>query len=224
MATRLYLRNTSNGTTGLPTTKQSSISAPGGNAQAQTVNKNLSATIGTSQQSIAYSTAGTSGYIYIGRWVSDVISQTTIAANTWTFSFGYDTFWGSSDSGVQICIYVWRPTTSTKIATIADTSNAQSFASTETGYKLTVSGSAVSSGITSGTDVLCVEFLTNTSIAGGTIDFYYDGTTAVTTNNTSASSVASYIETPENVIIGPIPFITATSTSKVVTNKIITKA
>ena len=223
MVTRLYLRNTANGTTGLPTTKQSTQTAGSGNAQATTVNKNLSTTIGTSQITLTYAGNGSSGYSYIGRWVSDVISQTSIAANTWTFSFGYDTFWGSSDVGVQVNIFVWRPTTTTKIGTIVDSSVAQSFSSTETGYKLTISGSAVSS-ITSGTDVLCVEFLTNVSLGGGTIHFYYDGTTVVTTNNTSASSVAAYIETPEDVTIGPILSIPATSTSKVITTKIITKA
>jgi hypothetical protein len=219
MATRLYLRNTANGTTGLPTTKQSTR-ATVGNAQATTVNKNLSTTIGTSQQSILISIG--SGYTYIGRWVSDVIGQSSIAANTWTFSFGYDSFWGSSDVGVQVNIFVWRPTTTTKIGTVADSSVAQAFNSTETGYKLTVTGSAVSS-ITSGTDVLCVEFMTNGSLAGGNANFYYDGTTAVTTNDTAASSVAAYIETPENVTIGIPPGVTATTTAKVVTNKFIAK-
>lgn len=223
MVTRLYLHNTANGTTGLPTTKQSTQSSAAGSAQAVTVNKNMSTTIGTSQQSIAITTGGSSGYIYWGRWVSDVISQTSIAANTWTFSFGYDSFWGSSDVGVVANIFVWRPTTTTKIGTISDTSTSQSFSTTETGYKLTLTGSAVSS-ITSGTDVLCVEFLGNTSLGGGSAHFYYDGTTVVTTNNTSASSVASYIETPEDVTIGPILSIPATSTGKVIASKIITKA
>ena len=220
MATRLYLRNTSNGTSGLPTTKQSAQSTVG-NAQATTVNKNLSTTIGTSQTSIGITM--NTGYTYVGRWVSDVIGQSSIAANTWTFSFGYDDFWGSTDNGVRICIFVWRPTTTTKIGNVCDASVSQAYNSTETGYKLTVTGSAVSS-ITSGTDVLCVEFLTQSQFTGGSANFYYDGTTAVATNDTTASSVASYIETPENVTIGIPPGINATSTSKVVTNKIITKA
>ena len=219
MATRLYLRNTANCTANLPTTKQSSR-ATVGNAQAQTVNKTLSTTIGKLQQDLNFGI--NSGYTYIGRGVSDVISQTSIAANTWTYSFGYMSFWGSSDAGVQVCIYTWRPGTG-KITTIADGSNAQAFNSTETGYKLTIAGSAVAS-VTSGTDVICVEFMTNGSLSGGNADFYYDGTTVVATNNTAASSVAAYIETPENITIGPITGITATSTSKVVTNKIITKA
>src|SRR5689334_2761862 len=106
MVTRLYLRNTSNATANLPTTKQSAQTTIG-NAQATTVNKNLLSATGTTQTSITISIG--SGYTYIGRWVSDVISQASIAANTWTFSFGYDSFWGSSDAGVRICIFVWRP-------------------------------------------------------------------------------------------------------------------
>jgi hypothetical protein len=225
MVTRLYWHNTSNGTTGLPTTKQSAQSTAAGNAIATTSNKNMTTTIGTSQTSISYTPPSNSGYAYFGRWVSDVISQTSIAANTWTFSFGYDSFWGTSDTGVAICIYVWRPTTTTKIATIMDTTNAQQFNTTERGYILTATGSAVASGITSGTDVLCVEIMTNTSLSGGTLNLYYDGTTAVATNNTAASSVASYIETPENLSLGAGGggggAVTATPTSKVVTNKFI---
>jgi len=221
MVTRLYWHNTSNGTTGLPTTKQSAQATAAGNAIVTTSNKNMTTTIGTSQTSISYSPGGSAGYSYFGRWVSDVISQTSIAANTWTFSFGYSSFWGGSDIGVAICIYVWRPTTSAKIATIMDTTNAQAFNSAETGYKLTASGSAVASGITSGTDGLCVEIMTNTSLSGGTLTLYYDGTTVVATNNTAASSVASYIETPENIAIGAVSGVTATATSKVVTNKFI---
>lgn len=219
MVTRLYLHNTSNGTTGLPTTKQSTR-ATAGNAQATTVNKNMTTTIGTSQIDLNF--AINSGYTYIGRWVSDIIGQTSLAANTWTFSFGYTSFWGSSDVGVQINIFVWRPSTTTKIGTVVDTSVAQAFANTETGYKLTATGSAVSSITTN--DVLCVEFMTNGSLAGGNADFYYDGTTAVTTNATSASSVAAYIETPETVSLGAPVGINATSTSKVITTNIITKA
>jgi hypothetical protein len=218
LATRLYLRNTSNGTANLPTTKQSSR-ATVNNAQATTVNKNMLSATGTTQTSIPVSID--TGYMYIGRWVSDVISQTSIAANTWTFSFGYDDFWGSSDNGVQICIFVWRPGTG-KVANVCDTLVAQAFNASETGYKLTVTGSAVT-GITSGTDVLCVEFITNGSLGGGNANFYYDGTTAVTTNNTAASSVASYIETPETLTLGPITSITTTTTSKLVANKIIVK-
>jgi len=66
--------------------------------------------------------------------------------------------------------------------------------------------------------------MTNGSLAGGNADFYYDGTTAVTTNATSASSVAAYIETPETVSLGTPTGINATSTSKVITTNIITKA
>jgi len=216
LATRIYLRNTANSLSNLPTTKQSTR-ATVGNAQATTVNKNLLTTAGTSQTSIAISIG--SGYTYIGRWVSDVLGNSSIAANTWTFSFGYDSFWGSSDNGMQICIYVWRPGTG-KVANVCDTSVAQAYNGSENGYKLTVAGSAIAS-ISTGIDVLCVEFMSNGSLAGGNANFYYDGTTAVTTNDTAASSVASYIETPESLTFGVIPGVTATPTGKAITNKVI---
>jgi hypothetical protein len=220
VVTRFYLHNTTNSTTGLPTTKQSSTTTVA-NAQATTVNKNMTTTIGTSQATI--SNAQGAGYSYICRWISDIIAQTSLAANTWTFSFGYSDFWGSNNSGIVVCIYVWRPSTTTKIGNVCDATVAQAFTTGETGYKLTVTGSAVSSITTN--DVLCVEFLTNSSFSGQTASFYYDGTTAVTTNNTSASSVAAYIETPETISLGSGGggTIDATVTGKVNTNKIIVK-
>lgn len=207
--TRFYLHNTNNATTGLPTTKQSA-QAVGGSPTAQTVNKNMTTTIGTSQATYTNSSSFT-GYNYWGRWVSDTLG-TSITAQTWTFSFAYDDAFGNISNGVRICIYVWNPGTQTKRGDVCDTVVSQAFAGTETGYKLTVAGSAVTIG---GGDVLCVEFMCNCFSNTVPLHFYFDGTTVVATNNTTTSSCAAYIETPQTITLG-VRALTATLSHSVI--------
>lgn len=181
----------------------------------------MTTTIGTTQTTISFN-ATTLGYCYFGRWISDIIGQSSIAANTWTLTWGYADA-ALADAGIAIALYVWRPSTTTKIGTIFDSTIAFSGVSnTETGHKVTFSGSAIASGITTN-DVLILEFMVNAS-SPVTKTFYYDGTTVITTNATSVSSAASYVETPENIALGAPIGINATSTSKVITTNIITKA
>lgn len=217
MATKLYLHNSSNGTTGLPTTKQSSVTISGG--ASQSVNKNMTTTIGGTQTSIAV-TGATSNYTYICRWVSDVIGQTSIAANTWTITFGFKDGAGATQT-FHAALYVWRPSTTTKIATIfdGDYSLATFATTTEKGYKRTFSGSAVASGIQS-SDVLCMEFI-YAAASPVTQTVYYEGNTDVTTDATTMASVASYLSTPETITLGAPSTITMTPNAATITNKFI---
>jgi hypothetical protein len=219
VTTRLYWHNTSNATSGLPTTKQSTVSVSGG--ASQSVNKDMTITIGTSQTSIAF-TENVSTYNYVCRWVSDTIGQSSIAANTWTISYGYSDG-AISNNTIRPALYVWRPSTTTKVATIfdSDINNGANTTTTEQGRKSTFSGSAVASGITTG-DVLCLEFIFLSGSAVS-ISTFYDGTTVVTTDKTAASSVAAYIETPETIALGAPASVTATVTGKTNTNKFINK-
>jgi hypothetical protein len=223
MVTRLYWHNTSNGTTGLPTTKQSTQTVAGG--LSQSVNKNMTTTIGTSQTSLVISSDFV-GNNYYCRWVSDTLSSSSIAANTWTISFAALDQIAAANT-IAISVYVWRPSTTTKIGTIFDNTIALggTISSGETGFKVTFSGSAIASGIVSG-DVICIEFMifVATGLNGFSLTSYYDGTTVVTSNATSVSSVASYLETPETITLGVIPPVDATSTTiSNLTNKFITK-
>ena len=179
----------------------------------------MTTTIGASQASIGF-TSNYGTYNFIGRWVSDIIGQSSIAANTWTITYGYNDA-ANATSTMHVTIYVWRPGTG-KIGTIFDGDIAISFvAGSEHGYIATFSGSAIASGISS-TDVLCCEFFL-LSPSPVTQTTYYDGTHVITSNGAVESTAAAYIETPENIALGIIPGVDATSTGKVNTNKMIIK-
>lgn len=184
----------------------------------------MNLTIGTLQVNSNYSEDG-SGIYFGGRWVSDIVGQSGINANTWTISFGYLDD-GGSGGPFYVALYIWRPSTSTKIATIFDSSVAQNITSVnKREYILTFAGSAVASGTIQTNDVLCMEILCFTDDAGFTVNsgrYYYDGTTEAVTNNSTFTSVASYLSTPETLLLGVPVGIAATVTDKVVTNKIIT--
>jgi hypothetical protein len=130
---------------------------------------------------------------------------------------------------VRAALYVWRPTTGTKVSSIFDTDSSIHtgvgiIPYSESSIKVTYAGSAISTA--SIDDVLCLEIqYGNCGDAFLNLTMYTDGTTVTTTDNTPVSNHASYIETPEDVAFsGIIPgSISSTVTSKVITNKIIVK-
>lgn len=216
MATRLYWHNAANTlVSNLPTTKQSTQTVSG-NGASQSVNKLMNTTIGTTQATITF-TGGASTVEYYTRFVTDTIGQSSIAANTWTVRWAFNDQ-VNADTTANIAIYTYRPGTG-KQSTIYDSTMPFTVAAGEVGYVNTISGSAVS-GISAGTDVLCLEFM-ESSVAPVTKTLYFDGTNNSFTNGSTVSSAASYIETPENLTFGVAPGVTATTTSKVVTNKFI---
>jgi hypothetical protein len=176
---------------------------------------------------------GSTTKFYETRFISDPLDQTSIAANTWTISIAT---WCSSSSPffpcnssrfVPSCLYVWRPSTGAKIGTVFDslssTTTSQIGATTEMVAKVNFTGSAVSSMLTG--DVLCFEALTATQVSSSfTWHYAFDGSVLNTSDNVAATNHASYVETPETLTFAsagsPSP---TTVTSKVVTNKIITK-
>lgn len=211
MATRLYFHATTSGLSNLPTSEQSSLTV-NKSADAQTVNRSMDTTIGTSQTSVALtSNATTSQQVYyFTRFVSEELSGiSSITAQTWTYNFAVQCSnaqarFPVSSGAVPVVVYVWRPSTSAVVGTIFDsTAGSCGIASAETGFNVTFSGSSVAS-VADG-DVICIEIIfrpTQTLATAYTDTFYYDGTTVNSTNNTGVSNHASFLETPQNLTFG----------------------
>jgi hypothetical protein len=227
MATRFYLHRAAKslGSGTLPTTEQSTrtqVLLHDALANNKDMNTTISAVAQTSfATAMAITTANK--IIYVGRWVSDFLSVTSIAANTWTMNFACQAGNGlnsypvtTTASELYVNAYVWRPSTNAKVGTIRDGTTTTTGNSAETAEKVahvTFAGSAVTC---QANDVIIVEiwFTVNAvSNATYTCTFYYDGTTVNTTDGTTVSNHAAFVETPQNSLFAP-PEITATSDNK----------
>jgi hypothetical protein len=238
MATRMYFHAANSTVSGtLPSTEQSTLTATK-NGDAQTVNRLMDTTIGTSQTSIMIvSNASTSAQnFYFTKFVSLPLNQTNITAQTWTYNFAAKEelttnqfpVSGSSDE-LYINIYVWRPSTGAKVGTIFDNATAAGVvneppANTEEAFQTPVTGTAVASAAVG--DVIIAEIwfqCTQGSATAGDNFFYFDGTTVTTSLDTTVSNHASFLETPQNLVfVSPATDMDVTDT-RVLTNKFITK-
>jgi len=104
---------------------------------------------------------------------------------------------------IRCVCYVWRPSTQTIVGTILDNVSAtitRTADTTERNIHTTFSGSAVSS-VQDGDVIIFEVWVSWTQAASVTSNnlIYYDGTTANTTNNSSVSNHASFIETPQTL-------------------------
>jgi hypothetical protein len=215
MVTRFYLHSTTDSTTGLPTTEQSA-SASSLDWEAQTNNRVMNTTIGVAQTLVTKTSASafTNARCFVSKWVSPPLDQTSVAANTWKWNFAckdanfnpnnYPCL--STSTVVPITCYVWRPGTASKVGNILDGDSATGFydnggqgVNTEKSNDGTFTGSAVAS-VQQG-DVIIMEAWVYINTAGGSevYSFYYDGTTVTTTDGTTVSNHASFLETPENL-------------------------
>ena len=200
----------------------------------QATNRVMNTTIGTSQTSLANSSlAFTAQKIYYcARFVSPLLGQSSIAANTWTYSFAAQQSSASARFPVNtgnpayLNIYVWRTSTQAIVGTICDGATANisiSAFTTERAFTTTITGSAVSS-INSNDDVLVCEIwfkITQGTAGTFTQTFYFDGATENTSNNTVGSDHATFISTPETITFytGPPPPVDTTVTGKTLYNK-----
>lgn len=237
MATRLYFHaalSTVSGT--LPTTEQSTNTSDK-NGDAQSVNRSMNTTIGTSQTSIliaSNSTTSAQAY-YFTKFVSRPLNQTGITAQTWTLNYAAEEELSSSQfpaagSGDEtyVNLYVWNPTNGTKRGTIFDgDSNPdanEGSAGEEISVHTTFSGSAVSSAAVG--DVIIYEVwneITQSSSSSGDLIWYYDGTTVNTSNGSTVSNHASFLETPQTIAFQPDTITMTQVSAKTYSNKFITK-
>jgi hypothetical protein len=227
MATRFYLHRAAKslGSGTLPTTEQSTRTAtlihdPVAN------NKDMNTTISAVAQTtfatvFACTTAAKD--VYVGRWVSDFLSVTSITANTWTMNFACQSGNGlcnypilTTASELLVNAYVWRPSTNAKIGTIRDGTTTTTGNTGETNERtahVTFAGSLVNCAVN---DVIIVEIWVRAdTVSNGnyTCTFYYDGTTVTTTDGTSVTNHAAFVETPQNNLFAPAS-VTATSDFK----------
>lgn len=223
MATRFYFHASTNSTSGLPTTKQSSLSVESGKGDALTLNRLMNTDIGTSQASIAITSINdTSAHnYYFTRFASQSVYQSSIAANTWTLFFATQESNTSANfpvtannKAIRITCYVWRPSNSSLVGWILEGASAATVDEGSSGSELakvvTFSGSEVLN-VQDG-DVIIFEVIfqiTQGAATAYTDTYYFDGTTTYT-DGTPASSAASYLETPENLALSPQQDITRT--------------
>jgi hypothetical protein len=209
--TKLYFHNTTSPIANLPTTEQSALTADN-NSDAQTVNRTMSPTIGSSQTSKVCATkASTSSQVvYFTKFVSNVLGVTSITSQTWNYAFAVAednvnaNFPCSGDGKtVSVSVYVWNATNGTKVGDVlngdsnADYNEPNSTA-TETTLFGTFHGAAVNS-IPAGS-VLVYEAIfqiTQNNSTARSLTYYYDGNTETNTNGDTVSNHASYIETPQ---------------------------
>lgn len=210
--TKLYLHDaiTSVGGT-LPSSEQNTaITTIQSNVDAQTVNRSMNDTIGTSQTSKQLSipsVSSTQNY-YFTRFVSPPLGAQTISAGDWGLSFAVEesaTTVNFPVSGANLSIpitcYVWRPSTGAKVADICNGSSASTFSEpSSAGSEQSEFGTFVGSEVTvQAGDVIIIEFLfsfNHGTSTGRTATFYYDGTTENLTTRTVVSNHASLLIAP----------------------------
>ena len=164
----------------------------------------MSSLIGTSQAtksltSLAQTAAQDN---YIARFTSPPLAAQTIAAGTWTFAVQTLETNAGANSMLQGSLYVWRPSTSSVVGYVYDSTTAlgTEWGTTTKGVLVTVSGSSVT--VKDG-DVLVFEVwrhaASQTAATAWAQELLFDGTTDVT-NGGTGSSAASYIEAPTNLV------------------------
>lgn len=207
MATKFYLRSTTSSESGLPSAEQHTSFTSDYNMDAQSTNRTLSTTKGTSQTYFSGSPNG-NVEVYFSKFVSDSLASQTITAQTWTINLAaysqhhYNNFPNSGSGPLQVNLYAWRPSSSTKVGTIyqGGTSNVNEATTTERVKHATFSGSSVS---IAGGDVIILELWADyNSLAGLTVAFYYNGTTENSTPEAAVSNHASYLNTPQTLTFG----------------------
>ena len=210
MATKLYLHSASSSVTGtLPTDEQSSLTPDANDFEgSRTTNRLMNTTIGVSQANLTNTSTGdtSSHNYYITRFVSPLIYQGAISANTWTFEYGAKESNAAanfpvSGTGVagRVNCYIWKPSDGTKVGTILDgntNADCEEAGTSQSVINCTFTGAAVT-GLTPGDAVLIIEMWAIVTQGNGTQrtqDIYYDGTT-----ENSTSNEAAFLSTPENL-------------------------
>jgi hypothetical protein len=205
VATRLYLRNIL--AAGAPTAGEKSTALPVGTAGLQsganTQDRSLLLTKGTTQTSIAFTGLGQTTHQdnYLARFTSLPLSAQTVTAQTWTFALALNEANAAANSQLAPCIYLWRPGSSSVVGFVvdSDTPIGAEWGASEDGIVATVSGAAVTAVFG---DVLVLEVWrhapsqTNTTARVQTV--YFDGPTDVV--DATTANAASYIETPQNLV------------------------
>lgn len=229
MATKLYYHDATSSVSGtLPSTNQGS-NAITVSQDAQTVNRTMNTTIGTTQTSKAVVTNDNTSLqtLYFTRFVSETLqNDTTISANTWSYNFACrisnvsNNFpCSGANQPVHVLVYVWRPSNGTKVGNIIEGNSDNNFSEPDAANSTKAKHGTFSGGSISALagDVIIQDIVFRVTQANNfsrTDTFYYDGTTENTTENAVVTSQASYIETPQDLVFGtPVSSIDMTVTT-----------
>ena len=233
---RLYFHAATNSLSNLPTTSQGSLTSDK-NVDAQSVNRSMDKTIGTSQASLVLTSNATTSAqnYYFTRFVSEALSGiSSITAGNWNYNISAlesstnANFPTGASSIDRITLYVWRPGTG-KVGDILDgnsSPDADEATTSGTGRvsHATFTGSLVSS--VSDGDVLCFEVwfqITQAAATAYTDSLFYDGTTVNLTRLAATTNHASFLETSQTLTFGTGPSpVNCTVTGKTINNKKIT--
>lgn len=211
MATRLYFHPTANGLTGtFPTTEQSAATAQATATGANTL-RTMNTTISTTPQtSLAVTTSAvtTAQNNFMGFFCSPALrGAQTVGGGTMILNGAENESNAAANWWINsLNIYVWRPSTGTRVGVIRDAAGT-SLGGLEPTATNNIQVSHIT-GITStavsaldGDVVICEVWVRATQ--GATMSytgtFYYDGTTVNTTENAVVTSHASFIELTENL-------------------------
>ena len=225
MATKLYLHNVTNNQPGTyPSGEQSNFPSYGGSpprsysmSTASTLRK-MNTTIGSGQVSptfISLDNTIDTQEVFLRMWTSPPLDgNQTVGGGNFTLNLAH----AQSNNNMNLWrygvnIYVWRPSTGTKIGTIKAVLTINSIIGTEPSSASServwhVSGTTSSAISAQNGDVvileLYVDFIPGMSTSyTGTL--YYDGTTENSTVNASVSNHASYIQFAENLVFQSPP-------------------
>lgn len=215
MATRLYFHNATSSLSGtFPTTEQSTATANVTATGAITM-RVMDTNIGTSQTSINITTSASTNIRsnFLRTFCSpplvgdQVVGGGNMILNTADQESNTSAnFWVNA-----LSVYVWRPSTGTKVGTIRDSSGTSLGGSEPTSANslqvthITAITSASVNALDG--DVVIAEIWTRTtqsSATAYTCIFAYDGTTVNTTENAVVTSHASFLELTENLNFTPI--------------------
>lgn len=218
MPTRLYFHNATSGLSGtFPTGEQSAATATGVTATGAATMRVMDLNIGTGQTSVNITTAANTNNVnnFLRTFVSPpLIGDQVVGGGSMILNAADQesstnaNFWINS-----CCVYVWRPSTGTKVGNVRDaagTSLGGSEPSTSNSMQVThITGITTSAVNALNGDVIICEIWTRTTQAQATAYtciFQYDGTTINTTENAVVTNHASFLELNENLNFTPLGF------------------
>lgn len=206
MATRLFFRTGSSlPTNDAPSAGEKSTALPNGTANGTSPVSRLMSPVKSTAQATSLTTtlaqtARQSGTAI--RFVSNRLAAQTINANTWTFFSAADESNAAANVFTALSIYVWNPAGGSVRGFIYDNvaELGTEFNTSQSAQSVTVSGSAVTA--VEGDFLVCEWWYTaaQAMATAYTINQYYGGTDDTTTG-TGNTSVATYLETPQDLIL-----------------------
>jgi len=206
MATKLYFHDAAYAGGGTPPSGEQATATPSWTATGGATNRTMNTVIGVAQASLAgttlNNTAAQTGLL--GMFISPPLSGAqTVGGGTMVLNTADKESNAAANFWIDgLNVYVWRPSTGTKVGTLRDARNLGGTEAT-TGETVTHISGITSTGISaSDGDVLVCEVWaehTQSMATAYTATFYYDGTTENATENATVSNHASYLQLAETL-------------------------